>query len=218
MLPSANTIYRMKKQLLSLTLVLGALSAFAQTTAADLFTSAPQSVFPLLDRNTRLDMVDYYKNGMTNPSQNQLDGRSSITEMTPESITVKMTDSSAVQIVDLKGAKGDIIALISTVATPGLDSTIKFFDSDWKPLPTESFFTKPGWKEWLTASGKQNEADVTMQVPFMLASYRIDPSTSTLTLTNNLSRFLDKEIYDDLASYLNPTLTYTWTGKEFKAK
>ncbi|MDE5827289.1 MAG: DUF3256 family protein, partial [Duncaniella sp.] len=51
---------------------------------------------------------------------------------------------------------------------------------------------------------------------FMLSSYRIDPSTSTLTLTNNLGRFLDKEIYDDVSSYLNPTLTYTWTGKGFK--
>lgn len=205
----------MKRHLLTLALALASLGAMAQT-AADLFTSAPQNIFPLLDRNTRLDMVDYYKNGMTTPSQNQLDGRSAITEMTPESITVKMTDSSAIQLVELKGSKGNVIALISTVATPGLDSTIKFFDTDWQPLPTESYFTKPGWKEWLTDSGRQNEMDVTMQVPFMLASYRIDPSTSTLTLTNNLNKFLDKDLYDDIASYLNPLLTYTWTGKGFK--
>lgn len=207
----------MKKQLLSLTLMLGALGAFGQTTAADLFTSAPQSVFPLLDHNTRLDMVDYYRNGMSNPSQNQLDGRSSITEMTPESLTVKMTDSSAMQIVDLKGSNGDVVAVISTVATPGLDSTIKFFDTNWNPLPTEQYFTKPDLKGWLTDSGKQHEMDIDMQVPFMLASYRIDPATSTLTLTNNLSRFLDKEIYDDLSEYFIPTLTYSWTGKGFKA-
>lgn len=206
----------MKKYLLSLTVALGSLTALAQTTAADLFTSAPQSVFPLLDRNTRLDMVDYYKNGLTTQSQNQLDGRSAITEMTPESVTVKMSDSSASQLVELKGNNGPIIALINTVATPGLDSNIKFFDAGWNPLPAENFFTQPGWKEWLTESGRQHEMDVTMQVPFMLSSYRIDPSTSTLTLTNNLSRFLDKEIYDDLSSYLNPTLTYTWTGKGFK--
>lgn len=207
----------MKKYLLSLTLALGSLTALAQTTAADLFTSAPQSVFPLLDRNTRLDMVDYYKNGMATQSQNQLEGRSVITEMTPESVTVKMSDSSASQLVELQGSNGPVIALINTVATPGLDSNIKFFDAEWKPLPTENFFVQPGWKEWLTESGRQHEMDVTMQVPFMLSSYRIDPSTSTLTLTNNLSRFLDKEIYDDLSSYLNPTLTYTWTGKGFKA-
>ncbi len=192
-----------------------ALTGMAQTSAADLFSSAPQNVFPLLDQNTRLDMVDYYKNGMSTPSQNSLDGRSLITEMTPASLTVKMTDSSAMQIMELKGSKGTVVALISTVATPGLDSNIKFFDSDWKPLPTESYFVKPGWKEWLTDSGRQNQDEVTMQVPFMLASYRIDPESGTLTLTNNLSHFLDKALYDDLSSYLRPQLVYLWNGKNY---
>ncbi len=205
----------MKKHLLTLALMGAALTGMAQTSAADLFTSAPQNVFPLLDQNTRLDMVDYYKNGMSTPSQNSLDGRSLITEMTPASLTVKMTDSSAMQIVELKGPKGSVVALISTVATPGLDSNIKFFDSDWKPLPTESFFVKPGWKEWLTDSGRQNQDEVTMQVPFMLASYRIDPESGTLTLTNNLSHFLDKALYDDLSSYLRPQLVYLWNGKNY---
>lgn len=205
----------MKKHLLTLALMGAALTGMAQTSAADLFTSAPQNVFPLLDQNTRLDMVDYYKNGMSTPSQNSLDGRSLITEMTPASLTVKMTDSSAMQIVELKGPKGSVVALISTVATPGLDSNIKFFDSDWKPLSTESYFVKPGWKEWLTDSGRQNQDEVTMQVPFMLASYRIDPESGTLTLTNNLSHFLDKALYDDLSAYLRPQLIYLWNGKNY---
>lgn len=205
----------MKKHLLTLALMGAALTGMAQTSAADLFTSAPQNVFPLLDQNTRLDMVDYYKNGMSTPSQNSLDGRSLITEMTPASLTVKMTDSSAMQIVELKGPKGSVVALISTVATPGLDSNIKFFDGDWKPLPTESYFVKPGWKEWLTDSGRQNQDEVTMQVPFMLASYRIDPESGTLTLTNNLSHFLDKALYDDLSTYLRPHLVYLWNGKNY---
>lgn len=205
----------MKKHLLTLALMGAALTGMAQTSAADLFTSAPQNVFPLLDQNTRLDMVDYYKNGMSTPSQNSLDGRSLITEMTPASLTVKMTDSSAMQIMELKGSKGTVVALINTVATPGLDSNIKFFDSDWKPLPTESYFVKPGWKEWLTDSGRQNQDEVTMQVPFMLASYRIDPESGTLTLTNNLSHFLDKALYDDLSTYLRPQLVYLWNGKNY---
>ncbi len=205
----------MKKYILSIAVLLGSLTGMAQTEAADLFTSAPQGIFPLLDQNTRLDMVDYFKNNMSKASQNALGGRSMITELTPESVTVKMTDSSAIQLVSLKGSKGNIIAVISTVATPGLDSSIKFYDADWAPLPAEKIFTKPGWKEWLTDSGRANEDEVTMQVPFMLASYRLDPSTSRLTLTNNLSKFLDKEIYDDISSYLRPELTYVWTGKNF---
>ncbi len=209
----------MKKYLLTLVCIacsLTAVVAQSAMTAADFFTSAPQSVFPLLDRNTRLDMVDYFNSGMTTPSQNKLDGRSVITEMTPESVTVKMTDASAIQLVALKGEKNTIIALINTVATPALDSSIKFFDSKWTPIKQSDCFAKPGWDEWLTESGRKNKDDVMMQVPFMLASYRIDPSTFALTLTNNLSRFLDKEIFDDITPYINLQLTYTWVGSKFK--
>lgn len=205
----------MKKHLLMLAVMFGSLSAMAQTTAADLFTSAPQNVFPLLDQNTRLDMVDYYRNGMSNPSQNSLDGHSLITEMTPASLTVKMTDSSAMQLAELKGSKGNVIAVISTVATPGLDSNIKFFNADWQPVAVDLYFSKPGWKEWLTESGRENQDEVTMQVPFMLASYRIDPESGTLTLTNNLSHFLDKALYEDLSGYLQPQLVYIWNGKNY---
>ncbi len=209
----------MKKLLLTATLLLaGALGAMAQLTAADAFTSAPQNIFPLLDRNTRLDMVDYVKSGLSTPSQNSLQGRSAITEISPESLTVKMSDSSAAQVAVLKGQKGDIIALISTVATPGLDSSIRFFDSSWQPLDGAAMFTKPGWKEWLTDAGHDNKEEVTMQVPFMLASYRIDPATSELTLTNNLARFLDKDVYSMIESYLRPSLTYSWNGKKFTAR
>ncbi len=79
-------------------------------------------------------------------------------------------------------------------------------------------FTKPGWKEWLTDAGRDNKEEVTMQVPFMLASYRIDPATSELTLTNNLARFLDKDVYSMIESYLRPSLTYSWNGKKFTAR
>lgn len=205
----------MKKILFVIVFLASVFPAMAQLTAAEAFTSAPQGIFPLLDRNTRLDMVDYYKNGMSNPSQNALDGRSLISEMTDESLSVRMTDSSSAQLVVLTAPKGQVIAIISTVATPGLDSNIKFYDATWRPLDLNSYFTKPGWKEWLTESGRANEDEVMMQVPFMLASFRIDPATLKLTLTNNLSRFLDKDVYESLSSYLRPSLVYIWNGKKF---
>ena len=170
-----------KKLFLTAVMLAGALTSMAELTAADAFTSAPQNVFPLLDRNTRLDMVDYVKSGLSTPSQNSLQGRSAFTELTP----------------------------------PGPDPTIRFYDSSWKPLDGSSFFSKPGWNEWLTADGRENKDEVTMQVPFMLASYRIDPASSQLVLTNNLSRFLDKDIYSMIESYLRPSLTYSWNGKKF---
>ena len=52
--------------------------------------------------------------------------------------------------------------------------------------------------------------------PFMLASASVDDAGTTLTLTNNLSSFLDPEVYSSISSSLLPTLTYHWDGKKFK--
>ncbi len=204
----------MRHLILSL-FALCAISASALT-AADAFTSAPASVFPLLDRNTRLDMVDYFVNGLSTPSTNLMKGSSSITSLEPTSVKVKMTDSSTAQVVVLPAGADSIIALISTVATPGLDSSISFYDSAWKQLDTAVYFVKPGWKDWATSGS--NVEEIMMHTPFMLASYEFDPATKNLTLTNNLSKFLDPEIYEMISSSLNPVLIYGWNGKKFTKK
>ena len=189
------------------------LTAAAQLTAAGAFTAAPADLFPLLYKNTRLDMVDYYNSGLATPSANRLQGRSTITSLTPATLTVKITDASSAQIALLPAGNDTIIAVVNTVATPGLDSTLKLYTTTWQQLPTAKHFTAPTWNEWITPG--HDASEVTAYAPFMLASYFIDPDKNTLTITNNLATFLDEDTYKTLAAALNPTLTYTWNGKRF---
>lgn len=203
----------MMKHLLFIFSLMCAMAASAQTTASSAFTSAPADVFPLLDKNTRLDMVDYYNSGLKTPSANRLEGRSSITSLSPESLTVKLSDSSSAQVALLTAGRDTVIAVVSTVATPGLDSTLKFYDTSWRALPVAKYFTAPTWDDWVTSG--HDISEVTSYAPFMLASYFIDPSAGTLTMTNNLSSFLDEDMYTQIAPALYPTLTYRWTGKKF---
>lgn len=182
-------------------------------TAADAFTTAPSKVFPLLDHNTRLDMVDYFKSGLSTPSANLMQGSSVITDLTPNSVKVKLTDSSTAQVVVLPVGSDTVIALISTVATPGLDSTISFFNSKWEPVDAARYFAKPEWKDWVNPGTSVEE--VTMQTPFMLASYDYTPADGTLTLTNNLAKFLDPDVYEMISGSLRGQLVYAWNGKKF---
>ncbi|MCM1164206.1 MAG: DUF3256 family protein [Muribaculaceae bacterium] len=207
----------MKHLKLIMAIILGVTSGMvfaAPPKAADLFADAPTSVYPLLDRTTRLDMIDYAVNNLTTPSANALDGHSAITELTSESLKLRLTDSSTSQLVVLP-TKGDnaVVAVISTVATPGLDSSISFYTTEWSQLPTSGLFAKPVWKDWLTPDG--DLATVMSLTPFMLSSYVYDPATKTLTLTNNLSGFLDEDVYETISSSLLPTITYVWDGKKF---
>ena len=52
----------------------------------------------------------------------------------------------------------------------------------------------------------------------MLVSYKYDPASKNLVLTNNLSKFLDKELYESISSYLMPQLVYAWNGTKFVLK
>lgn len=192
------------------------LSANAQLTASAAFTKAPQNIFPLLDMTARLDMIDYFNSGMVNNTINALNGKSKITAMTPQKLTIKMTDTSTHEINLITTAGNDtIIALISTVATPAPDSRMTLYTKDWTTNITDSRFNKPTLKNWLTATGAQNSAQVEALVPFLIISYSYDPADSTLTLTNNTQHFLSKDVYEIVEPFIKKTLRYKWDGKRF---
>lgn len=185
----------------------------ARLTAADAFTGAPASMFPLLDRNTRLDMVDYFNSGMPTASQNAMDGKSRVTALTADDVKIAMTDASSYQIAILPAASDTIIAVIQTVATPAHDSHISFYNREWQQLKDDCF-TPPVMDDWLTPAGKKNDGEVAAIVPFMLAEYVYDPASRTLTLTNNLKELLSADMYPLVADYLKPSLVYRWDGKK----
>ncbi|MDE5745115.1 MAG: DUF3256 family protein [Paramuribaculum sp.] len=197
-------------------LLVGAGAAFAQLTAANAFAEAPQNVFPLLDLNTKLDMIDYFNSGMTTPSKNAMDGKSRITALSPAKMEINMTDASTYELVVIPTADGDsVIALITTVATPAPDSQMAVFSKDWSNNITNSVFVKPILADWLTDDDKENIGEVEGIIPFLLISYSFDPEAKQLTLTNNTSKFVSPELYEIVAPSLKSVMTYRWNGKKF---
>lgn len=203
----------MKRFLPFLLALVAALPAMAQLTAERAFATAPQSVFPLIDVNTRLDMVDYYKANMAPRAKNALGGTSGVTEVTPRSLRVHMSDASDAQLFLLPAGSDTIVGLIRTVATPGHDSSIAFYTSAWQPVQQKKLISLPAMSDWVTDPSRLG--DVETVVPFMLTGYDYNPDTATLTLTNNLSAFLSADIYSMVGAYMKPTMAYRWNGNRF---
>lgn len=193
----------------------GALTASAQLTAEKAFTSAPAQVFPLLERNSRLDMIDYFRSGLETPTANRLDGGSRVTALTDRQVELSLSDASTAQIVLLPGGNDTIIAVVKTLAMPGKDSSVSFYTSAWESLLSGEIFTAPAMEDWMVKGHKVRE--VTDVAPFMLSSITIDPSTGTLTVSNNLSSFLAPEVYETISPAMLPVLTYTWDGRRYRA-
>lgn len=191
-----------------------ALGLQAATTARDLFVAAPRTVLPLLERNQRLDMLDYYDAGLTNTTKNALDGGSRVVTLEPGRIVISMTDASTLEIDILPAGKQNIYAVISTVNTPAANSTIVFYDEAWGKLDSQKLFVVPQISDWIT--DKSHEADVTMLTPFIMAGYTYTPASKTLTAKNNSDVFLGKDMFSQIAEWMRPQITYLWDGKQFK--
>lgn len=191
--------------------------AFAQQHVVKAFTSAPATVFPLIDNAARLDMLDYFNNQKNVGSANALSGRSRITELVPGSMRIGMTAASTYQIAALPTDTDTLTAVISTVLTPAPDSKMAVYTADWTTALTDRVFSRPVLKDWLTPQGRKNNDEVEILVPFLLISYDFDPSTMTLTLTNNTASFLSEEVYEIVSPYLLKQLRFVWNGKKFAA-
>lgn len=203
-----------------LCLILTATAASAADTdgnkAVNSFIDAPQHVFPLLDRNTRMDMVDYFNSSLPTSSTNLLDGKSRITAVTPSTVRIEMTGASDYDLILLPSGKDTLIAVITTVKSPAPDSRLDIYSSAWHQLPTQNVFAKPSLKDWLTDDGKKHTDDVDAFVPFVLISYTYDPTTQTLTLTNNTKEFFSPDVYEIVGGFLQAQKSYKWTGKKFQ--
>lgn len=189
--------------------------AVAQFTATNAFTNAPASIIPLLQRSTRLDMVDYFNSGSTTASTNLLNGKSKITALSDESISVSLSEASSLQMVILPMKTDSVIMIIETIAMPAHDSVVKFYTRQWTPID-ETLFSPPVLNDWLTKDGRKQKEHVANKVKFMATGCVYNQDTQKLVIKNNILETLDKEDYNNFSQLFHPSLTYTWDGKKMK--
>lgn len=205
----------MKQIFIAAFLMLMSIHSAMAFSAVDAFTSAPDVVMPLLPKNTRLDMIDYFNSGTSIASKNKLDGEARILSLTDKVLRFTMSEVSEYQVAVLKYGKEEIIALIETLKTPIPDSRISFYNSRWEPIE-KLCFKEPDLKTWLTKRGRKKIDDVRVALPFMLVQYEYIPEENALILTSKAEQFLSKEAYSGISQWLIPMLKYTWNGKKFE--
>lgn len=179
--------------------------AVAGRTAADFFVSAPTSIMPLLDENTRLDMLDYFRYGSSTASANRFDGQARLTAEDSLSVSYELTKTAVGQMAVLEAGGDTIVMVITTVATPHPDSAVAFYDKSWKPL-RKAVIDLPGRDDWLVGDPGDDDP-----LPFVLAEAVYDPAGRVLTFTNVMDRY-----FAVAPDYLRRSISYTFDGKKFK--
>jgi len=131
-----------RKYFFSVIAVMAALTAGADTVnLRNLFVEMPDTVIPYLSRNNRLDFVDFMDSNMKAEVTNALGGKSVMTALADDSISISLSEATKVDLLLLTVAEPvdstkQVICLIQTVGPRDgyQESVVKYFSLNWQTL------------------------------------------------------------------------------------
>ena len=107
----------------------------------DVFRLMPDSLLPTLSANNRLDMIDFMDSKMKAEVTNLLGGKSEMTALSDDSLTIRMSDALTVQMLLLKPQEmvdscSQVVCLLQIFGTDSLslDTKIEYYTPEWQKL------------------------------------------------------------------------------------
>lgn len=111
-------------------------AAGAQESRIDsLFMQAPREVLPVLDRTSRLDIIDLYNNGLSAKAENIFGGQTEISGKNDRCIRLKTSDVGTWEMGLLPTETDTVIICITSIKADGVMSDVQFYRTDWTPAP-----------------------------------------------------------------------------------
>ena len=190
-------------------------------TARQCFLQLPDSLCPLLTEVNRADCIDFLESHMKAQVTNRFGGQSEMTRLTDDYIALQVSALTSWQMKLLPVADGGkVICVVSTACAPACDSSIRFYSTDWKPLPSDLYLpARPTANDFLSAPSDslqlatfqtvRREADY----PLMRADLSADEPLLTWTFTT--PDFLSADLAEKLKPYLRPARIWAWQEGRF---
>ena len=171
--------------------------AEAQVKMRDVIKQMPDTLVPYLNQNARLDFIDFIDSGMKAEVNNDMGGKSQLTELTDVFASFTLNPASQIQLrlLDVDEAIDDAHQIICMVRTYGDDireSTIYFYSVQWNLLPSAKRIVLPSYMYHIVLSSQAPELTVEREI-------RLDMPA------NEEQKPIDKTL-----------ICFKWDGKAFK--
>ena len=156
----------------------------AQTRIRDIYAEAPDSIFPLLTKNNRLDQIDFRENNMQAVVKNKYDDRVELLVLTDQYLQLRLSERC---VVEMRLLTDSTFCMVETFNAPAPDSRIRLFDATWHVLAQA--IERPAVVDFLS---EDIDADVRLALealPLIKASLSENDNTITFELqTSELTR------------------------------
>lgn len=202
----------MKKILFILSFFWGTSSLVIAQEMKTLFIEAPDSVFPLLNKNLRVDCVDFLEAGMQYAVTNALEGKSTLVAMTPDYMLLETSSASTMEVKKLPLGDGFIICVVNTVVAEASDSRAAFFDSSWRPISAHDLFTMPAIVDFFTSQSVAEEFLDLCEI--YLVSLKLSADNADIVAEYTMPSYMNKEDAEKVLPHLQK-IVYRWEGQRF---
>ena len=212
----------MKKVLFTLLVcAFGIMASTAQTTdIRELFKQMPDSIFPYLTLNNRLDCIDFKDSNMEARVANSFSGQTRMEVLNEHFISMWMNNAVTMQmrVLPTTSSVDDVKAVICMVTTYGTtvkESTVRFFSCKWRPLNTESYVSMNANELMQQPNNMPDERFQELSrllEPYLIvAKLSEDVDELMLTLSNEALDEENRAETDEVIMQIN----LKWSGKKF---
>jgi len=139
----------------------------------DVFAQAPDSIFPLLTKNNKLDCIDFIENKMRARVKNKFDTYSELTTLTDNFLRIQISEKSS---AEMKLVNDTLLCLVRTYYGPGADSQVYFYNTQWQPVSYK--LERPKADDFFQPGADGEVCGLLRQLPLIKAS--LDPNDTTL--------------------------------------
>lgn len=164
----------MKKFVLLLILTISTTLSAQQVKMRDVFAQAPDSIFPLLTKNNKLDCIDFIENKMRARVKNKFDTYSELTSLTDNFLRLQISEKSS---VEMKIFNDSLLCLVRTYYGPAADSQIYFYNVKWEPVNYK--IEQPKVDDFFQPGADAEVCGLLRQLPFIKVS--LNPDDTSLT-------------------------------------
>ena len=140
----------------------------------DVFAQAPDSIFPFMTKNNKLDCIDFIENNMRARVKNKFDTYSELTILTNDYLRLQPSEKSTVEI---KIFNDSLLCLVNTYHGPAADSEVHFFNTKWQSV--EYPIERPKADDFFQPESDGEICGLLRQLPLIKAS--LSPDDTTLT-------------------------------------
>ncbi|MDE5701875.1 DUF3256 family protein [uncultured Bacteroides sp.] len=184
------------------------------------FINMPDSLSPLLTSVNRADCIDFLESKMKAEVTNRFEGKSEMTALSSDYISMQVTSQSSWQMKLLATSDTTkLICVVSTACAPACDSSVRFYTTDWKELPASSYLTLPVSDDFLDLPDSLQSyevRDAAEQADMLLMKAVLSAENDSLVFTFTTPDYMDKEAAAKLKPYLRRPVVYVWKGNGYE--